>query len=318
MRERLAAAQEWMFGYGSPVTLGVLRILFGFLALVNLLMIATDFDAWFSERGYVPWTITERWLGDVPRLNLLAGVTDDRVTAAFYGMVVIAATLTTLGLGTRIAAIALAIGIISLHHRNPLILHGGDTMLRMCVIYLAVAPCGAALSLDRWILLRRGLAPATPLDVSLWPQRLFQIQIAIVYFTTVWHKWFGGTWRDGTAAWYPAQLTEFHRFPVPDFIYQPPFLQIATYGTLLVELALATLVFHRPFRKWVLLAGIGMHGYIEWTMNIPLFAFLMVASYVAHYDGDEVSRWLKRFIARTGEARTATTKAEAPSQEPVA
>lgn len=289
----LRSANAWLFGYGSPATIGLLRILTGLLALVNFSMIAVDFDAWFTERGHVPWSTAERWLGDDLRLSLLNGVADVRVTAAVYALTLLAALATMVGFQSRIASILLALGTVSLHIRNPIILHGGDTMLRMLTIYVAVAPSGAALSIDRRLALRKG-APVTLALVSLWPQRLVQIQVAIVYFTTVWHKWLGTTWRDGTATWYPSQLHEFDRFPVPDWLYQPPFLQITTYGTLAVELALATLVFHSSLRKWVLLAGVILHLYIEYSMNIPLFAAVMISSYVSFYEGDEVSRWLER------------------------
>lgn len=287
----LGALNVWMFGFGSPVAMGAFRIVFGTVAFINFLMIAVDFDAWFGENGYVPWVVADRWLGNQPRLNLLAGVTDTRITAVFYGLVTLAALTTTLGLWTRLSTVALAVGTITLHHRNPLILHGGDTLLRMGVVLLALAPCGAACSLDRLIAQRRGTAPPSPPLVSLWPQRLMQIQLAIVYITTVWYKWFGNLWRDGTATWYPSQLTEFDRFPVPDFIYKPPFVQVTTYGTLMTELALGTLVFYRPLRRYVLIAGLALHGFIEYSMNIPLFGFVICAFYIAHYEGDEVAAW---------------------------
>jgi hypothetical protein len=71
-----------------------------------------------------------------------------------------------------------------------------------------------------------------------------------------------------------------------------------TYGTLFVELALATLVFHKPFRKWVLLAGLGLHGYIEYSMNIPLFAFVICAGYITFYSGEETKDWFLRLGGR--------------------
>ncbi|MCH8977769.1 MAG: hypothetical protein IH945_00805, partial [Armatimonadetes bacterium] len=77
-----------------------------------------------------------------------------------------------------------------------------------------------------------------------------------------------------------------------------PFLAATTYGTLLVELALATLVFARPMRKWVLLAGVAMHAGIEYRMNIPLFGLIITSCYIAHYEGHEVSAWGKRMGER--------------------
>lgn len=300
----LREANEWLFGYGSPVTFGLFRVLMGGVIFANLLFVALDFDAWFSERGYVPWAVADRWMGhEIPRFNLIAGVTDTRVVVGFYALVTLAAFCTMIGLWTRVSSIVLALGLISLHHRNPIILHGGDTAIRAAAIYLAIGPSGAACSLDRLIALWRGKATSPHAEVSLWPQRLVQIQLAIIYITTVWAKWQGSRWRDGTATWYPANLREFERFWVPDFLNQQPFLAITTYGTLLVELALGTLVFYRPLRKWVLLAGLMLHGYIEWAMNIPLFAFAMCSMYVAFYQGEEVVGWARRLGDRLARFR---------------
>ncbi len=290
---------RWWFGYGSPVTLGVFRMAMAFLIFVNLAMIAVDFDAWFTERGFVPVELGAFYLGDEPRLNLIAGVTDPRITLAFYILVMVAALLTCLGLWTRISSIVLALGLITLHHRNAIILHGGDLVMRFGAIYIALAPSGAACSLDRIIGLWKGKAPTIPNAVSLWPQRLLQFQVALIYFTTVWHKWFGTYWRDGTATWYPLHLNEFERFWLPAFAREwRPMIAVTTYGTLLVELALATLVFFKPWRKWALLGGVGLHLSIEYAMNIPLFGFLMIATYLAFFEGDEITAWARRLGER--------------------
>lgn len=314
----LRAANEWIFGYGSPVTFGVFRILIASVLFANFCMIAIDFDAWFSERGYVPWNIASEWMGPAWRVNLLAGVTDTRIVAAFYALVTVSAFLTAIGLWTRPASIILCIGTITLHHRNPIILHGGDTLMRACAFYLAIGPAGASCSVDRLIRLWKGKESGPVKLVSLWPQRMVQFQMAVIYFTTVWAKWYGTAWRDGTAAWYPANLREFDRFPVPEFLHHQPFIAMETYGTLLVELSLATLVFCKPLRKWVLLAGLALHGYIEYAMNIPLFAFAMCSLYISHYMGDEISDWAKRLGQRLHRfaVRVATPAGQVLAQGP--
>lgn len=306
MKRLLKGADHWMFGLGSPLTLGVFRAMTGTLVFASLAMVLPFFEDWYTERGFVPAALNDRYLGThidvygwlMPRLNVLAGATDSNAALAIYLALMFSAALMALGLFSRVATVLVAIGLVSLHHRNALILHGGDTMMRMSVLYLALAPSGAAFSLDRWIALRRGKAPPQPRLVSLWPQRLIQIQVAIVYFTTVWHKWGGHYWRDGSAVWYPMRLNEFDRFPLPDWIYSRPAVWVASFGTLLTELALATLVFYKPFRKWVLLAAIGMHLFIEYAFNIPLFAFLMMSTYVTFYEGSEIAAWWDRVRAR--------------------
>lgn len=287
-----------VFGYGSPVAMGVFRAVVGFLAFCSVAISFYHQEAFFSERGLFPQWMAERWSGGVPRFNLLAGVTSDGVVTVFFLIVLAAALLTSVGLFTRVASIVLLLGVVSLHHRSPDILHSGDTLLRMWLFIVAVAPSGRAFSLDRVIGLRRGTAPLEHELVSLWPQRLAQFQLAVVYFTTVWLKWFGSFWRDGTATWYPMHLGEFERFPLPSLVFDPTVVMLTTYGTLLVELALATLVFAKPLRKWVLLAGLGLHGYIEYSMNVPLFQWIIVAGFICHYSGEEVSAWARGLEAR--------------------
>ncbi len=287
---------NWAFGWGSPYTLGVYRALIGGLALICLLMLSLDFNTWYTESGLATARDAEYWAGQLWHLNVLQGVTSTPVTAGVFGLTMLAALCTMLGLWTRVATIALAVGMISLHHRNPFILNGGDTLLRMSLITLALSPCGAAFSVDRLLRQRRG-QPVLD-QVSLWPQRLVQVQMTLVYGTTVWHKLNGVHWSDGTAAWYPGQLLEFHRFPTPRFVDLPPFVQIATWGTLVVELALAYAVYWRPARRWILLGGLALHAVIEYRFNIPLFAFISVAQYLAHYDGEEVRTWMENRRSR--------------------
>ncbi|HXH60886.1 MAG TPA: HTTM domain-containing protein [Fimbriimonadaceae bacterium] len=294
----LRSFHQWMFGYGSPVTLGAFRIIFASLTFVNLAMVAIDFDAWYTENGFVPIELLHRWNGGMPRFGLLDHVTNPHVTAVFYGLTMLAALLTAVGLFTRVSSIALLVGIISIHHRNPDILHSGDTLVRAMLVYIAVAPSGASCSLDRLIGLWRGTAPKELEPVSLWPQRMMQLQIAIVYFTTVWQKSFGDLWLNGTATHYVLHLKEFDRFPIPGFADHQPMVAITTYGTLLIELAMGTLVFSKPLRKWVLIGGLLLHGGIEYRFNIPMFAFIICSCYITFYEGDEVAGWFARLGER--------------------
>lgn len=300
---------SYWFRYGSPVSLGVFRAIMGGLTFLNLCMISVFYQDWFSEKGYTPAWLSAMWLDKdvyltkdgnvhVPRVDLIFGITDYRVMLVFNAFVIIAALFTALGLFTRVSSICLAIGMVSFHHRNAEILHGGDTVIRLMAVYMAVAPSGAAFSLDRLIARKRGKAPEQPQLVSMWPQRLIAYNCCLIYFTTTWAKWFGLLWKTGSATWYPARLHEFDRFPVPKFFNEFPMVYLTTYGTLAVEFALATLVWFKPLRKWVLLSGVLLHGFIDYSMNIPLFGYLMVTMYLAFYEGEEVSAWYERVKAK--------------------
>lgn len=287
---------DGIFGYGSPLPMGVFRIFIGVLSLADFAILLVSFQDFFTEKGLYPVWMSERFTEGIPHFNLLAGVTDSRVTLVFLILGMVAAAMTALGLFTRVASIALFVLMLTIHNRNADILMAGDWLLRLWVFAVAVGPSGAVLSLDRKLFGR-----GKPVEeVSLWPQKLVQFQLAVVYFMTVWLKWGGDLWRNGTATYYAGHLKEFEKFPVPDFIYSPVLVTLATYGTLVVELAMATLVFSKPMRKYIIPLALLMHGFIEYSMNIPLFQWVIVSAFVCHFSGDEIAAWWARLRARFG------------------
>lgn len=295
----LKDADEGIFGYGSPLPMAVFRIFIGVISLADFLILLVSFQDFFTEKGLYPVWMSERFSEGIPHFDLLAGVTDSRVAMVFLILGIVAAAMTAVGLFTRISSVALFILMLTLHNRNADILMAGDWLLRMWVFAVAVGPSGAVLSLDRKFF-GRGKPVA---EVSLWPQKLVQFQLAIVYFMTVWLKWGGELWRNGTATYYAGHLKEFEKFPVPDFVYAPILVKAATYGTLLVELAMATLVFSKPMRKFIIPLALVLHGYIEYSMNIPLFQWVIVSAFICHYTGDEILAWWGRMKARFGRKR---------------
>ncbi len=288
----LRTFDQWLFGYGSPAAMGLFRAALGGVALIDLALVLPDFNEWYTETGYVPTGQLQIWSGGFDFFSPLSHITDARVTAVFYALTMLAAFFTSIGLFTRVSSIALLVGVVSIHHRCPDILHSGDSLMRVMLFYLALAPCGLAFSVDRRIAIAQGASPQQ--SVSLWPQRMMQVQLAVMYVTTVWHKSFGATWLDGTATHYPLNLAEFDRFSVPAWFDAQPMLAISTWGTLLVELALGTLVFSKVFRKPVVIAGLVLHAGIEYQFNIPMFALIVTSCYIVYYEGEEVDAWIKK------------------------
>ncbi len=302
MKEFLKALDRYWFSWGSPVPVGLYRICFGAIVLFDQLMLIPQYQDWFTETGFLPNRLALPWLGPQPtlgdqtlaRVNLLQGVTDPFWVALVFILATVASLFVMLGLFTRFSTILLAVCLITVHHRSPTILHGGDTVIRVMLLYLCMAPAGAACSLDRLIGLWRGKIQPGPVYAPLWPQRLMAFNVSVLYLMTTWIKYGGNLWRDGTATWYTARLQEFERFPVPPFMKELPMVKVTTYGTLLVEFCLVSLVYYKPARKYVVIAAIGMHAYIEYSMNIPLFSMLMISSYLMFFEGEEITAWSRR------------------------
>jgi hypothetical protein len=281
---------EFWFAPRSAAPLALYRIALGSLLVLWGLLIAPDLLTWYSEGGVVPLSAMRLINGPAyARLDVLAQVTDPRLLVAAFSLFMLAAIAVTIGFCTRAAAIVAYVLLISFHHRDSIILNSGDTFMGLMLFFLIFAPCGAAYSVDRLLRIRSGKELAgPPPQVVAWAQRLMQLQITIVYLDTFLGKLQGQRWLDGTAVYYPLHVAELGRFPVPLVGSHLILINLLTYGTLAIELAMGTLVWVPRLRGYVLLLATSLHLGIEYAMNIPLFSFLMVTSYVTFLPSEQV------------------------------
>lgn len=106
----------------------------------------------------------------------------------------------------------------------------------------------------------------------------------------------GILWMNGTAVYYAMRLEDFHRFPTPA-LHSLFLIKSLTWLTLLIEFALGVLIWFKELRYPVLLAGLGLHLGIEYAMNIPLFEWMIVATYINFIEPQDLSRmwnWTRR------------------------
>jgi hypothetical protein len=178
-----------------------------------------------------------------------------------------------------------------------MILNSGDTFLRIGTFWIIFSQAGKMLSIDERLRRKRHSEPA-PLLCAPWAMRMIQVQLAFVYlYAFVW-KVTGTMWMSGTAVYYTSRLIEFWRFPVPYVFEHMWTMKLWSWSTLLVEFALGTLVWIKELRYTVLLAGILLHIGIDYSMNIPLFGFIMTSAYVTFVEPEDLERWMSRVELR--------------------
>lgn len=284
------AWNEFFFAPQRPTVLALYRIVLAVLVLLDLFLSYPDWLTWFGEDGLLTMNALS---SRAARLNLFAiwPHSNAAIIALFWVMVVFAACL-LVGLMSRVSSVIVFLSLLSLHKRNPMILSGGDNLLRLDAFFMVFAPTGAALSVDRLIERYRG-GRSEPKLIFPWAQRMIQIQTTLVYLSTFCWKLAGHTWIDGTALYYVLHLSEFQQFAVPG-ADNAVVIKLMTWSTLAVELALGTIVWIRRLRYWVLLAGICLHAAIEYALNIPLFSLTIVATYLNFVDPtdlDAVGAW---------------------------
>lgn len=295
----------------SPVPIAVFRIIFGIILLEDQLVhLLPDFNMYYSTHNLIPIKemIACYWTNDPNFDVLLCLPQDDRwLLGAFYIMVA-ATFLMTIGLYTRLSTWIVYFMMMSFGHHLELNQNAGDNYLRIVALCMAFSSAGDALSLDN--LLRSfkqdwRLTGFMPVYSAPWAQRLIQIQLAIAYCHTFFCKISGFRWNDGYATYFATRYDDVQRFPLPHFVDQPWFYIVTTYGTLFVEFILWNLIWWKPARNWVILFGVLLHLGIEYCMNLPMFEWTFMLTYLLYYDGTELSAvWskLKTFInAKCGE-----------------
>lgn len=297
---RLASSlKNFWFTPVSPAPICLFRIVYGLLVLTTGLLLAPDLFTWFGSHPVISTQTIHDWEMSEARFSIFFLLpSSDAVAVAVYAALMLSATCLTLGLFTRFSAFVVFICLCSFDQRMACIMNSGDTLLRLEALLLTFSEAGALYSLDRMRLRSSIKMPPGLVSCSPWAQRLLQLQLAGVYAQTFFTKIVHSQWLDGTALYNCSRLTDFGRLPFPILFDHLWIYQILCWLTLLTELALFTLVWWKKTRYSVLLIGTLFHLCIDLTMNIPVFEYIMIASYINFLEPTDVLSFVRRSTAR--------------------
>ena len=299
--------ERFWFAEVPSEVFAVVRIAVGVAGLVNLIGF-TPVAMFWSPDGIAPLPADGAGLRSYVLESGLG------VAAGWVMFLTLFASFTcmTAGLFTGSAVITCFVGSLLQMRWNALPLTSGHGVLVNVLFYLIWANCGTRLSIDERRTRRHHPdAAERPLTVPaetddqgkgarqpIWPLRLIQTQVAMIYVTSGLFKLLGAMWRDGSAVYYTTGQNVygriFHIYPFP-----PSFdwvLTLLTYGTVLWEIGFPFMLMNRTTRRVALVSGVAMHLGIWAMMEVGPFTWMMLASYVAFLDPEKVRRAL---ITRT-------------------
>jgi hypothetical protein len=167
-----------------------------------------------SEGNPFHRTLERRW-----RWSLLYRVEDPRVIHGALIVWTVATVFLLLGLGTRLAAISVWLLSTSFANINSYVDNAGDQVRYILTLYLMLAPCSAAWSLDAWLRRKGGKLRGRPL-IYPWALRLLFVQMVLIYWCNGLYKVTGSDWPAGDSLYYvlgDLQLTRwsYAQFPTP-------------------------------------------------------------------------------------------------------
>ena len=188
--------------------LGVLRIGAGILILVDLTLRLGDVSAFYTDAGTMPRGMLIQKVQEspwCPSLHLLSGL-----PALEYLLLAIAgafACALIAGFRTRIATAVSWLLLLSLQYRNPMILQGGDVLMRLLLFWGMFLPWGKRFSLD---------STSRPADHEARPlltiaAAALLLQICFVYWFSARLKFDPAWTRDHTAVFEAFSLDHFSK-----------------------------------------------------------------------------------------------------------
>jgi Vitamin K-dependent gamma-carboxylase len=269
-------------------TLALVRIAFGLVSFGWMLGLLPVLFPLIGHRGVLP-SQADLGQGTWGLLGLAGG---DGAVLALFVITLAASACLALGYRTRLSALLVFVGLLSFQRRDLWAFDAGDDLVRIVAAYLALSAAGSSLSLDR---LRRARDRFWEFPSrSRWPVRLMQVQLSLVYLASVWAKTRGTAWNDGTAVSYALRIKDYNRFPVPSGITTSVLISnLATYGTLALELAIGILVWNRKARPWVLGAGVALHLAIAYSIRVGFFTLTMFVLYLAFLPNESAARLIE-------------------------
>ncbi len=295
LHELLATWNQIFFIPQSTLTLCVFRFFTGLLVISETFSWLGTYKNLLSPEGWFGYDDFIKHQKTI-RFSLLSYLPNHTYSILLLLVVQFGAgLLLALGIVPQLAALVCFITLTSLHNRNTYVLSAGDTVYRFFCLFLIFAPTGTQLSI---------LHPARSLhsEILAWPWPLVMVRLfmANIYIKNVYFKLLGEWWRKGTATQKVFDVRIWTRKKIPDWLDKLWFFKLTTYGTLVIETSLFTLIWIDEFRLAVVAVGIAFHLGLWYFLRLGFFQVAMIVGLLVFVEPWEYAKcfeWIAHFLA---------------------
>ncbi|MBI3260855.1 HTTM domain-containing protein [Candidatus Berkelbacteria bacterium] len=266
---------------------GLFRIAYAILLFLSLSLFFTHVREYFTDAGFAPNAVNiahkqlEQPIG-------LAAIHSPTIVGLLFLALVACSILLLVGYQTRPVSIAIWILLNLFHWRNPSILYGGDSVLRVMSFWLIFLPAGAAYGKDT----------LDPNDtVEIWPYRLAQLQIVVLYLFNGWYKLHGDKWLSGESVFTILNNDNFNVLNFWWLHHYPLLVVLMTWSFFFSVLSFPILVWWKTTRWFALLWMAAGHLSTFLFTNVNWFGPIMIATYLLFLDDEEYA-YLLRLLHR--------------------
>jgi hypothetical protein len=273
-------------------SLAVWRMALGALVLWDIVLRLRDLQAFYGDEGVFSRELCFRqnWGGDIFHLFFATGSTPGLLF--LFGVWAVAATCLTVGYRTRLAGFITWYFTVSIQLRNPMVLDGGDEILRVLLFWTPFLPLAArwsveAASNESWKRLPNTYRSVATCGVYL--------QFFLFYFFAAFLK-SGEDWlKTQDAVYYALSIDQFTTGLGRYLSQFPDQLRPLTWGALGTEYLLALLLLvplRVPYARTVFLfLAVGFHLAIAALFHFGIFMLIMLGLLLVFIP----PRWWDRF-----------------------
>lgn len=281
--EYLKSKADALFGVDLR-SLALLRICVAIILLVNIVNLASDFKAFFTNSGIIPRQLVQSkgW-----NLSIYLLSSSIRVQEILLILQIIFAIALLFGFYTKLASIASWFFFLSMRLRNPFIFHGGDGILRLMLFWGMFLPWANYYSLDSFFSVEKRQKRLMSLGTF-----ALLIQVLCVYFFAFILK-LGKEWSDGSAVFYSLNynmyVSEFGKF----LLNFPVILKPLTYAVHYFELFGSIMLFFPFFINRIRITLVFLFIFMQFMLGLsfrlstfPWIASAMMIPFISseHFD----------------------------------
>ncbi|MFA6260448.1 MAG: HTTM domain-containing protein [Bacteroidia bacterium] len=258
--------------------LALLRILTSLVILLDLGIRLTDLKVFYTGEGTLPAEALKSFYYNWYSFSLHTLYEHPAFQIMLFMLSALFAVFLLIGFRTRLFTLLSWFMLMSLQVRNPLILQGGDDLLRLILFWGFFLPWGKSFSVDC-----KFLPTGSALNTKYisWAGAAFVLQICYVYGASAIQK--GPEWNSQfTALYYTYHLDQI-AYPLATYLSDFPMLlkwltALAYYFELLVPFLLLAPTKNGKIRLIGIFAIIGFHLWNGFTLQVGLYFIIGIIS----------------------------------------
>lgn len=229
------------------------RVLLAICLIVDVLVRWPHLYLFYSDEGASPWPLIRDNFLYPGGWTIHPYFPSAGAQMMLAGLEIFIYFMMMIGWRTRLFQILAYLMLLSVQHRNPIVMHGGDQLIRVMMFWALFLPLGEHFSVDARRKKGQGSLPARVWRIENLAALAMVLQICYLYL-------FGALLKDG-AGWIPRGSALHYAFHL-DELTKPlghwllthlPYrlLQLTTYAVWALEISLPLMILI-PFRKFIL------------------------------------------------------------------